>query len=369
MRIIHWSDCYPPFRGGTETVVCRLATAMAAEGHDVLVVTNGAEGLAPHEKVQGVAIHRFPFRAALEASDPHAILQALKGVAAVKREFVPDVIHLHFNGPSCFFHLRTHATRPCPVLVTIHGGLGDCSGGARNALGQLLDTADWVSGVSHAMVAEAIAVSPLVAMKSSVIYNGDHRARPIAPRAEPPILFCFGRHVPDKGFDLAIAAMPAIRAMYPDVRLVIASDGPERVNLEKQAQSLGLGEAVCFVGWVDEAALQQWIDRASIIIVPSRWAEGFGLVALEAALAARPVIATAVGGLPEVVRDGRTGIIVPPHHAAAIADAALRLLDDPAWSRALGENARADAARFGLRAQLDSFIALYARLQGRADAA
>jgi glycosyltransferase involved in cell wall biosynthesis len=98
-------------------------------------------------------------------------------------------------------------------------------------------------------------------------------------------------------------------------------------------------------------------------IVPSRWGEGFGLVALEAALAGRPVIATDFGGLPEVVIDGEVGLIVKTEDPSAISAAAVRLLDDPALAMRLGRAAAVRAREeFSLSTQLDNFAALYEKL-------
>src|SRR5687767_12358284 len=94
MRILHWVDCYPPYRGGTETVVERLAVEMAAAGHEIMVVTGAHEGVPPEESHEGVTVRRLPFREALERQDALAMLKIRRDVAAIKAEFAPDVIHL-----------------------------------------------------------------------------------------------------------------------------------------------------------------------------------------------------------------------------------------------------------------------------------
>lgn len=363
MRILHWCDCYPPLRGGTETVVQRLATAMAARGHQVAVATDVTEAGLGDEVDGGVGVYRFNFRRPLLMQDPAAVLRTLKAVSGLKQAFRPDVIHLHFLGASGFFHLRTSTASVAPLVVTIHGGLGGCGEGERSVLSALLNGADWVTGVSQAMVDEARRAAPGIGSRSSVIYNGDDHPPMVTMPDRPPFILCFGRHVRDKGFDLAISAMPAILARHPDVRLVIASDGPERSALEAQTRELGLANRVEFVGWLGDAELRDTVARATMAIVPSRWGEGFGLVALEAALAGRPVIATDFGGLPEVVIDGEVGLIVKTEDPSAISAAAVRLLDDPALAMRLGRAAAVRArAEFSLSAQLDNFTTLYEKL-------
>lgn len=363
MRVLHWVDCYPPYRGGTETVAERLATAMAARGHEVTVVTGTHEGLADRNHEKGVIVRRLPFRRALEEQDAIAVLQIRREVSALKAEFAPDIVHLHFLGASGFFLLQTLATSPAPMVVTIHGGLGDCSGGDHTVLGRLLKTATWVTGVSEAMVAEALKIEPEAAGRSSVIYNGDAAELRRESPKDPPYLFLSGRHVETKGIDLAIGAMPDVLAAHPGTRLVVASDGPLRPQLEALAHDLGVGEWVTFTGWIDDARLKELAARSLAVLVPSRSHEGFGLVALEAALLSRPVISSAIGGLPEVVKDGETGIVLQDLTSRAIADAAISLLDNPALAAEFGRRAAERAKRkFGLDRQVDEFLELYRRL-------
>ena len=126
---------------------------------------------------------------------------------------------------------------------------------------------------------------------------------------------------------------------------------------------MGIDAHVDFVGWVDPAKIPELINAATVVVVPSRWEEAFGLVALEAAQMARPVVGTRVGGLPEVVRDGETGLVVPKEDPVALADAMIRLLADPRRATAMGQNARRRALEhFGWEHFLDAYDALYRRL-------
>jgi glycosyltransferase involved in cell wall biosynthesis len=143
----------------------------------------------------------------------------------------------------------------------------------------------------------------------------------------------FGRLVQQTGVDVLLAAFPRVQARHPTARLLIVGDGPLRATLEAQAAALGLGEAVIFTGWRDDArALMPACDAVG---VPSRW-EGFGLVTLEAMGCTRPVIASRVSALPEIVQDGETGLLVPPDDPPALAEAITKLLDDPDRAAALG---------------------------------
>jgi len=169
-----------------------------------------------------------------------------------------------------------------------------------------------------------------------------------------------GRHVPEKGFDLAIEALARVLGRIPDARLMIVGDGPARASLERRASDLGVAGRTEFLGWVPPDEVPDVLDRSTIMLVPSRWEEPFGLVAVEAALAGRPVVATRTGGLSEVVLDGRTGIVVPVDDVEAMADAMMQLLGDRDLAIKLGRNAAESARnRFGLERFIANYDDLY----------
>jgi glycogen(starch) synthase len=185
---------------------------------------------------------------------------------------------------------------------------------------------------------------------------------PSDPPATPTIL-CIGRLIAEKGIDLAVAAFGSLASRFPDARLVVAGDGPERERLERQVSDLGIGGRVDFVGWVSPERMPALIADASVVVVPSRWQEAFGLVALETAWQARPAVVTRVGGLPEHVVDGETGLVVEPDDSAALARALTKLLGDTSLRARMGSAARARAAaRYGIARYADDYEQLYEHL-------
>jgi glycosyltransferase involved in cell wall biosynthesis len=182
--------------------------------------------------------------------------------------------------------------------------------------------------------------------------GGDPQPPPHAPR-----LLCVGRLVPIKGHDTLLHALALAVASIPDLTLEIAGDGPLRGRLEELARDLGIAEAATFAGRVTSVA--DAYARAGIVVVPSR-GEGFGMVALEAAERGRAVIASAVGGLPEIVDDGVTGVLVKPGDVEELAAAIAALAADPERAAALGAAARERALReFTLERCADRTDALY----------
>jgi glycogen(starch) synthase len=179
---------------------------------------------------------------------------------------------------------------------------------------------------------------------------------------EPPCILCLGRLVPEKGVDVALRVLANVRLRVPGVRLVVAGDGGERSRLEREARELGLGEEVRFVGAVAPEDVPAVINRATLVLMPSR-REGLPLVAIEAALMGRPVVATAVSGLAEVVTDGETGRLAAKDDVEGLSRAVLDLLAHPERTRRMGRSARERARdRFGLARCTASFDALYRRL-------
>ncbi|HVH10127.1 MAG TPA: glycosyltransferase family 4 protein [Gemmatimonadales bacterium] len=148
-----------------------------------------------------------------------------------------------------------------------------------------------------------------------------------------------------KGIDTVIAALPAILARAPDVRYAVAGTGPDHERLEKLVARLGLGERVRFVGIVSDHDLPAFYNLASIYVGASRRSdrlgvEGFGISLVEASACGLPVIAGNSGGVPDAVRDGETGVLVPPENPATLAETICRLLADPATASRMGVNGR-----------------------------
>jgi glycosyltransferase involved in cell wall biosynthesis len=165
-----------------------------------------------------------------------------------------------------------------------------------------------------------------------------------------PRVVCAGRLVPDKGFDLLLAAFAEVAEEFPDVQLDVAGDGPERSSLHRLATSLGIADRVRFRGWVRANSMPGFYGRALISVLPSPMNEGLPTVLLEAALAGCALIGTDVGGIRDIVHPDRTGILVPPNDPDALADALRTLLRDPEKAQRLGAEAQAEArAHFGRR--------------------
>ena len=171
-------------------------------------------------------------------------------------------------------------------------------------------------------------------------------------RPDARVLLAVCRLEPQKGVDVAIRALPAIRARHPQAELVVLGEGAERAALEQLASTLEV--PVHLPGRVPDVAA--WLRRADLLVHPARW-EGFGLALLEAMLASKPIVATKVSSIPEIVADGQTGLLVAPDDAAALAGAVTRLLDDPGG---YGEAGRKRAqSQFSVARMADRTLGVY----------
>lgn len=355
MRILHWMPHYHPDTGGVETLARHLLPALARRGHEqAVVVAHGEHALPDRMEVDGIPILRCHLARFTETKNIVELLKMRGQLSAFYREFQPTLDHVHYSGVVTFLYSLAKVARP--MLLTLHSVVKDMPHGPETITQRLLSEARWVTGVSQATLNEAIAWWPPIADHCSVVMNG--LVPPlIAPSAWPsgvPHLVAVGRLVPEKGFDAAIDLL----GLLPDVRLTIAGDGPVRAALEERARPYG--DRVRFTGWVAQADLPALLATASVVVVPSRWQEPFCLVALEAAFAARPVVATIAGGLPEVVANGETGWLVPMDDVAAMADRVRRVIDDPIAAAAMGLHARQRAlTRFALERCADEYDALY----------
>jgi glycosyltransferase involved in cell wall biosynthesis len=363
MKILQLVDNFYPRIGGAQYVAGELARAQAARGDAVEIVVTGPRGELPADDTwNGIAVHRLDFRAALEEKNIEKILSVRNRMKKLREAIRPDVTHVHLWGPGAALHMQTNQTAPSPWVVTVHAPVPKAAHGSADNVGNILRTASAVAAVSD-YSRQNILTHTGTASRVRLIYNAirmPNRSFGALPW-EPPLLLCMGRMVPEKGFDVAVEAFARVHGQIPEARLVITGDGPERVSLECRAEALGVADRTEFPGWVAADQLPNVLDRSTIVLVPSRGGvELFGLVAAEAALAGRPVVAARTGGLSEVVLDGQTGIVIPVDDVKAMADAITQLLRDRELATRLGSNAAESArSRFGMERFIASYDDLY----------
>ena len=196
---------------------------------------------------------------------------------------------------------------------------------------------------------------PTDALRAGAPTRADARAR-LGLDADTFVVAGLGRLVPIKGFDLLVRALPAILAEIPSTRVVLVGDGPDRDALAATAESLGVTDRLRLLG--ETADVASCLMAADAVAMPSR-NEGMGRVLVESMALGLPVVATAVGGIPVVVTDGESGLLVEPEDVAALAAALVRLGRDIGLRRKLGEAAVARAEEFSTPVADRKMLAVY----------
>lgn len=363
LRILYLID-FASSTGGAERFAIGLATHLPRDRFEPwLCSTRGAEDSA---------------REALsEAGIPYVDLGRQKnwdvyrlvGLAPLLRRERFDILHTHKFGSNVWGTLIGSACR-VPVIVA-HEHSWSYEGEPLRAwldgrvVGRL---ATRVVAVSRADASRMVTRERIQAEKIVVIPNGyipspqtpqrDLRAElGIAPGA--PVIATAAVLRPEKRLDLMIDAHARVLASIPDAHLVIAGDGDCRSDLERQARELGSDRQVHFLGTRDDV---DSILRDADVGALASDREGSPLIVFECMAADTPLVATAVGGLPDVVEHGRTGLLVPRRDAVALADALVELLCDRARRATIAAAARDRLAEFTIEATAERFAVLYESL-------
>jgi glycosyltransferase involved in cell wall biosynthesis len=322
---------------GSEAHLLSLLPRLRERGWDVRLLMlhenePGAWDFARELIVRGVPLDAMPISADV---DPVAFLR-LTGHLIRNR---PHVLHTHLVHADAYGQMAGALAR-VPVRFSTKHGFNEFREGRLFALGDRM-----VASLAHTHIAISRGLARYLADIEGFDEDGFevvHYGISPRPEAKPyegadPRLLCVGRLIPIKGHIVLLRAFAEARRSIPRLTLDIAGRGPLEPALKALARDLEVDEAVRFLGYV--SPIQAAIERAAVIVVPSM-GEGFGMVALEAMERARPVIAAAIGGLGELVRDGETGRLVEPGAAEPLARAIVELAGDLPRAALMGEAGR-----------------------------
>ena len=369
MRVLHLSGELPPRRlGGVSTYVENVARRQR-ERHEVGVVFLEGESYV-EDAGEGDPLEAQALRLDLDRLLNGALVSPATLRASVPLEGLLgqrwDVLHAHdWYGTWPALAL---APRAKAVVMTAHLPLRFGFSYANHALP--FREKSRLESLGYRISKRVIAPSRYVAAilereydvpRSSVrvVHNGVDTARFVpADGARAPIVLSVSRLSAQKGLTHLLAAFERVRAVIPDARLEIAGDGPERARLERLA-----GEGVRFLGHVPHAELPALYGRAAVFVSASLH-EPFGLTTLEAMACGTPVVVSPLGGTAELVDEGESGLVRPPHDPAALAGAIAELLGDPARRDAMGRAAAARAHDLDWAKTVDALEACYAEALG-----
>ncbi|MEA3245610.1 MAG: glycosyltransferase [Gemmatimonadota bacterium] len=376
MRVLFVAHSFPRHADDVAgAFILRLAVALRARGVDVRVLAPAAAGLAATEAVAGVRVDRFRYAPrrwetlAYEgtmAEQVHGswrsrlalaglVLGGRRAIRRAVREFQPDVVHAHWWFPGGLS--AALAGMKVPLVVTLHGSDVRLTAGSALApalMRFVLGRSAAVTAVSSWLCAEANRLARAEVHTVAPMPVDDSPAAAAAARGRS-VLFV-GRLNAQKGVrDLIDAA----RLLPGDVAIDIVGEGNDRAALEARASEAGLARRVRWHGRLAPREVRRLYPAAGVVAIPSR-DEGLGLVAVEAQLAAAPVVAYRSGGLTDLVEDGVSGLLAEPGNVPALAGAIRRVLDDPALANRIGAGGRGRAlARFSPRAAAAAYEGVY----------
>jgi len=366
---------------------------LGARGIEARLLTSDADPwdrtAVPDATAQGGHDRLRPLREAYNPSAARALAREL-------REFRPDIVQivmfLSQLSPSILpalarvptvYMINTYRAvcptglrwRPGSGVCTLDAG-GDCQGtGCVSRAGlpfrrlQLALLARWRRSIDRC-VAPSEVMADLLGRHGWPCSDIVPHAVPDHVRtestADAPLAAFAGRLVPEKGVEWLLDAFAAAVRRVPDASLVIVGEGPSRAGLEARARTLRITDRVIFMGQLPRRESQHLLERAWVQVVPSLWAEPFGLVAAEALMRATPVIASDVGGPREIVEHGRTGWVVPTGDISALSDTLVAALSDRDRTRMLGHTGRIAAReRFDENLWISRYLAIYSELLGQ----
>jgi len=387
VKVAQLTTRYPPGPGGVERHVAEIAPRLAARGHRVEVYTSDLyreypwqrfpPGVPREERTGFGGVHRLRVWS-LPGELHYPFFRGLR--AALDRDR-PDLIHAHTYGTNQVAVARQHHRRHgTPFVLTAHfHPIWSIEGGwLRHRIRAFYDRR-----IAGPVVSEAAAVivqtreeerllrSLQLPLPRVVVVPPGYSARATPPpgltpfrdryKLDGPFVLFVGRLASNKGLLELTDAFARLAKSDPSAQLVlIGEDGGMRAPVEARARALGLERRVHLLGHVeDEAMVAAAYREANVFVLPSEY-EAFGLVLLEALAHGTPVVASRVGGIPEVVEEGKAGLLVPPRSPGPLADAILRVWDDRSLARRLGEYGQDNVVpRFTWEALADRLDTLY----------
>ena len=371
MNILMITTTYPRFEGDTAApFIASIAESIVSLGNPVDMVLPFHPMLQAGER-RGVRLH--PYRVPGDDREPlWGYAQSLDADVRLKRKVLllaplamhktyrkalevaadrrPDLIHAHWVLPNGFVGMRVARKLGEPLVVSLHGS--DMYLARKNRIyrafaARTLRAAAAVTACSPDLMEQAQEISGRrVELMEYGVETGDFR--PAGGPAAGQSVFAVGRLVHKKGFLFLLDAFAKVHPYYPDSMLTIAGDGPLLVQLQDRAQALGLAKFVSFPGNVDRTRLPEAFRRAAVVAVPSVTDEygnrdGLPNVLLEAMSSGCAVVASALPGIQNVMRDCQEGIVVPEGNVDSLAGALHMLLKDPDLRARLGRIAREKA--------------------------
>ena len=380
MRALFIAHAYPRYeRDPVGSFVLRLATALREHGIESEVLAPAAEGLSKHDTIEDIPVHRYRYAPRRMETLAYGGMMSAQvreswsgrfamgglltaGFAAALRAMRSgrfDLVHAHWWFPGGLVGAGLRAAVGRPLVTTLHGSdvrlAREVPGGAR-AFRLVARSSNALTTVSSWLARQAAELAPNarpIVAPMPVVPGLFH---PGSARAESRLLF-IGKLSEQKGLHHLLRALALMRAR-PTVD-VVGAGRVDDTHLRRMAEELGVAERIDWIPLLSQEELAERYRTAALHVIPAV-DEGLGLTAIESLLSETPVVGFDSGGLPDIVVPDKTGILVPPGDAAALAAALDRLLANPAERARLGTQGRALAlAKFSPDAVAGRYAAIY----------
>jgi len=358
-RICLVTHYFPPHKGGIEQVSYEQSKRLTESGYQIDVLTSKFEGRNTNP-IKGIKIHHYPsLNVAKRFGVPYPIIsfKAYKTFTQLIKKC--DLVHAHGHVyMSSYIAGKVAKKYKKPFIVTQHNTFIDYQS-FLNIIEQLNDFIIGKSVLKHANKVITVSKETMKYVlklgadktKTSVIYNGvdidyfrpvnkgESREKLGLPKNRK-IILSVRRLVYKNGLDTLIESVPLLTRDHPDLLFLVAGKGPNRKLIEDRIKELGIDANIKLTGFVPDRLLPVYYDAADYFILPSASGEGLPLVLLEAMACGLPVIATTVGGTPEIIKHMKNGVLVPPRNPEAMAETMAKLLSEERLGATIGEEAR-----------------------------
>jgi glycosyltransferase involved in cell wall biosynthesis len=364
--------------GGVPYVVGNLARQLKGRGHEIIFLHSGNTLFAVSETTKwgfaGFALNlQMPFGDRRPIiSLPLFLLRFPIGLFQLIRliqKYRIQIVNIHYPA-ECFFYLAIcRRFLPIRLITSVHGAdlFPDGKPRARypRSIKWLLHASDRIITPSNAYGEDVASLFPQLRKIIVCIHNGvdldelQQLSGSSVKRLDPSYILCVAMHNEKKGLDVLLRAFAQFKDRELPLKLLLAGDGPLRVQLEKLALSSGINDRVEFLGRQGRAEIKSLLYGCELFVLPSR-SEPFGIAIIEALACKKAVVATAVGGIPEIIENGKNGILVEPDNPQALADAILAVLKDEALRIKIATNGYATVReRFRLENTGSAYEALF----------
>jgi len=374
--VVPWDQKF----GGVASVAGNLATYLSDSGHRVIFVFPGASDVAHAGKTEwGFRGYKMRLRPPTEAGSAFRsvlafslfLLPTLLQLAYVLLRHRIRVINVHFPSDEFVYFAFLRVLLPVKLVVSVHGTdlfpTGQKRENYSGALRLLLFFSDSVVAPSRTFLGDFLELFPKMRTKSGYIHNAIdlsefavHETR--TKGGSPQTILCIASHNKKKALDVLLRAFSEVKERHPGLRLLLAGDGPLRPELEELARTLHVDSEVKFLGQQGREEIGKLLRECDLFVLPSR-SEPFGIVIIEALACGKPVVASSVGGIVEIIRNGENGLLVPPDDPGALAEAINTVLSNPGLGSKMGTNGRATVVeRFSVERNGNAYEQLFSSL-------